>query len=66
MTCVDPLQLGIMGRNMPVSVASDWWKLSHGHNVCSDWLNLESFLFAAQHSWQAKGGHQGMFDLALL
>jgi hypothetical protein len=23
-TCVDPLQLGIMGRNMTKSVASDW------------------------------------------
>jgi hypothetical protein len=44
MTCVDSLQLGIMGRNMALSVASDWWKLSHGRNVRSDWLNLESFL----------------------
>jgi hypothetical protein len=66
MTCVDPLQLVIMGRNMHVSVASDWRKLSHGRNVCSNWLNLESFLFAAEHSRQGKGGHQQMFDLALL
>jgi hypothetical protein len=51
---------------MRVSVAPDWRKLSHGHNVCSDWLNLESFLFAAELSWQEKGGHKRMFDLALL
>jgi hypothetical protein len=66
MTCVDPLQLGIMRRNMRVSVTSDWRKLSHGRNVGSDWLNIESFLFAAEHCWQGKGGHQRMFDLALL
>jgi hypothetical protein len=30
---------------------SDWRKLSHGRNVCSDWLNLESFLFTAENSW---------------
>jgi hypothetical protein len=45
MTCVDPLQLGIMGRKMTESVASDWRKaVTWSHYICSDWLNLESFL----------------------
>jgi hypothetical protein len=63
MTCVDPLQLGIMERKCV------YLSLLIGgscRNVCSDWLNLVSFLFAAEHSWQGKGGHKRMLNLALL
>jgi hypothetical protein len=45
---------------------SDWRKLSHGRNVCSDWLNLESFLFTAEHSWTLLAREVRSLDLALL